>query len=197
MRLRGRIREIIREMRGATAEKLIARLNPLLKGWSIYYRAVVSSRVFKGVDAYVYTALWRWAVARHRNKSGWWVSRRYWGQHKADRRDQWVFGENGSHLYKLAWTRIVRHQEVRGSASKYDPDLADYWAHRSKKRRMPGLENRRIISLAARQKGLCPGCSPGVAVSVAFMGDIRNISPNREAHPLLPPREEGQSDLQS
>ena len=63
-------------------------------------------------------------------------SDRYFGRFNKFRNDKWVFGnragvdEHGSvpHLIKFAWTAIVRHQMVTGTASPDDPDLVDYWA---------------------------------------------------------------------
>ncbi|WP_327239199.1 hypothetical protein [Streptomyces sp. NBC_01318] len=51
------------------------------------------------------------------------------------RRDRWVFGDrdSGRYLAKFSWTKIVRHQMVKGASSVDDPVLADYWAERRRK----------------------------------------------------------------
>src|SRR5260370_33846451 len=36
----------VRFLRGANASAVLARLNPIVRGWSAYYRSVVSSQVF-------------------------------------------------------------------------------------------------------------------------------------------------------
>lgn len=46
---------------------------------------------------------------------------------------------------------------MRGNASKDDPDLAEYWQKRALKK-LPEIEPKRLLSLAAKQKGLCPRC---------------------------------------
>ena len=66
--------------------------------------------------------------------------------------------ERGSvpHLVKFAWTPIVRHQMVTGTASPDDPDLAAYWATR-RQRVKPPLDSYNL-RLLTRQDGRCPLC---------------------------------------
>ncbi|MER6961678.1 hypothetical protein [Streptomyces sp. NPDC000618] len=49
--------------------------------------------------------------------------------------ERWVFGDrdSGRYLAKFSWTKIVRHQMVKGNASVDDPALAGYWAERRRK----------------------------------------------------------------
>ena len=42
-RIRERLRTEMRSLRGANAQAVIARLNPIIRGWAAYYRTVVSS----------------------------------------------------------------------------------------------------------------------------------------------------------
>ncbi|MFG2231302.1 hypothetical protein ACGFNX_15040 [Streptomyces sp. NPDC048723] len=53
------------------------------------------------------------------------------------RRDRWVFGDRDSDRYlaKFSWTKIVRHQTVKGSTSVDDPALTDYWAGRRRRQK--------------------------------------------------------------
>jgi len=50
MRLRQRLALEMRMLRGSNAAAVIARLNPIIKGWAAYYRGVVSSKVFHTLD---------------------------------------------------------------------------------------------------------------------------------------------------
>ncbi|MEV6341495.1 group II intron maturase-specific domain-containing protein [Nocardia vinacea] len=117
--------------RGSNAEAVIARLelNPIIRGWAAYYRNVVSSKIFNDLDHYLWRLTYKWARHTHPNKPTRWVVRRYFGAFNRSRRDRWVFGDrdSGAYLLKFAWTRIVRHQMVAGTASPDDPALIDYW----------------------------------------------------------------------
>ena len=94
----------------------------------------------------------------HANKSKSWIIARYFGLFNKSRRDRWVFGDkhSGAYLVKFAWTKIVRHQMVKGRASPDDPALADYWANR-RRRTKPPLD-RAGLRLLIAQHGRCPLC---------------------------------------
>jgi RNA-directed DNA polymerase len=64
--------------------------------------------------------------------------------------------ESGAYLLKFSWTKIVRHQLVRGRASPDDPDLAQYWSRR-RQRKTPPLDGVSLRQLKA-QHGGCPLC---------------------------------------
>jgi RNA-directed DNA polymerase len=145
-------------MRGANAHAVVARLNPIIRGWSAYYRSVVSKKTFVQLDTHMWKLALSWAKRRHPNKSARWVVDRYFGAFHKTRRDRWIFGDrdSGAYLAKFAWTDIVRHQQVKGWASPDDPELADYWAER-RRRRKPPLDRSRLRLLQA-QRGGCPVC---------------------------------------
>jgi RNA-directed DNA polymerase len=145
-------------LRGSNAEAVIARLNPIIRGWSAYYRGVASRRVFSSLDAYVWTLTYKWAKYSHSNKSRHWVVDRYFGRFNRSRRDRWVFGnrKSGAYLLKFAWTRFVPHQLVPGTASPDDPALAEYWARR-RQRSTPPLDGV-SLRLLKTQHGRCPLC---------------------------------------
>jgi RNA-directed DNA polymerase len=158
-RFRARLAAEMKALRGANAAAVIARLNPIIRGWSAYYRSVVSSRTFAGLDHYVWHLTYRWARHTHPNKPRRWVAARYFGRFNRTRRDGWVFGDRatGAFLTKFAWTRIVRHVPVQGRASPDDPALSAYWAERRRQRRPPPLDQHTVKLLAA-QDGRCPAC---------------------------------------
>ena len=120
----------MRSLRGANAPAVLERLNPIVRGWSAYYRGVVSSEMFTALDSYMWRLTYKWAVHSHPKKSKRWVVNRYFGMFNKSRRDRWVFGDRDKRRLplKFAWTRIVRHQMVKGAASPDDPALAEYWA---------------------------------------------------------------------
>ena len=155
-RFRNRLRTEMRALRGGNAAAVIARLNPILRGWAAYYRIGVSKDVFTEIDNHLWWLTFKWAVHGHRNKPKKWVAARYYGMFHATREDRWVFGDRvtGAYLTKLAWTPIVRHYMVAGAASMDDPELVDYWAAR-RRRRKPPLDRRGLIQLQ-RQHGSCP-----------------------------------------
>ncbi|MCA1702423.1 MAG: group II intron reverse transcriptase/maturase [Actinobacteria bacterium] len=157
-RHRERLAAEMKALRGANASAVLKRLNPIIRGWSAYYRTVVSSQAFVKMDDYLWRLTYKWAKHGHQNKSKRWVVHRYFGMFNPSRRDRWVFGdrESGAYLLRYAWTKIVRHQMVRGRASPDDPALADYWTRR-RQHGTPPLDGVSLRLLKA-QDGRCPAC---------------------------------------
>jgi len=60
-----KIREIVHRYRGAPQSALIAVLNPVIRGWTQYYRTCVAKRTFNELDKLLYWKLMRWATRRH------------------------------------------------------------------------------------------------------------------------------------
>ncbi|WP_245671772.1 group II intron maturase-specific domain-containing protein [Nocardia amamiensis] len=148
----------MKRLRGSNADAVTATLNPIITGWAAYYRIGVSKRAFAALDAHTWRLVYKWARFRHSNKPMYWVKARYFGTFNPARRDSWVFGSHhsGFYLRKFAWTPIVRHRMVAGTASPDDPALADYWTER-RRRRTPPLGKDTLRRLRA-QNGRCPLC---------------------------------------
>jgi RNA-directed DNA polymerase len=158
-RIRERLRTELRSLRGTNAAAVIARLNPIVRGWAAYYRTVVSSETFAALDHYLWKLTYKWARHSHPNKPTRWVIRRYFGKFCKSRQDRWVFGdrESGAYLRRFAWTKIVRHQMVRGTSSPDDPALTGYWADR-RRRGIPRPMDIASLRLLGAQHGQCPLC---------------------------------------
>src|SRR5437660_2711180 len=158
-RFRKRLAVEVRSLRGANAVTVVARLNPVVRGWAAYFRSRVSSRAFSRLDYDLWHLTWRWGRHTHPNKSRHWVAARYFGRFNRARRDRWVFGdpETGAYLSKFSWTRFVHHAQVRGGASPDDPALAEYWAERRRKRKPPPLDAH-TLKLLKVQDDRCPAC---------------------------------------
>jgi RNA-directed DNA polymerase len=158
-RIRERLRTELRSLRGANAQAVIRRLNPIIRGWANYYRGVVSSRTFSALDDYMWRLTYKWALFAHPNKPRAWIIPRYFGQFNQSRRDRWVFGDrsSGAYMQKFAWTRIARHWMVQGAASPDDAALANYWAVRRHKAPPPSI-NKANLRLFEAQGGRCSVC---------------------------------------
>ena len=84
-----KLKDIIRRSRGITQERLIQRLNPVIRGWALSKRIQISSKTFQAMDQYVFLHLWKWARKRHPKMSKVKLKEKYW--HKVGSRN-WVFG---------------------------------------------------------------------------------------------------------
>lgn len=141
---------IIKRSRGQHQNRLIGALRPTIKGWSRYYRHVVSKDVFDQVDMRLHHQLYRWAKRRHPQKHYRWLRRRYWRRVGG----RVSFGKD-TILPQCADPKIERHVKVAGRRSPYDGDWT-YWGVRL--RRYAGLSPLRS-KLLSEQDGKCVACS--------------------------------------
>ena len=157
-RIQARLSAEMKTLRGDNAQRVLIRLNPIIRGWSAYYRHVVSAMVFRKLDYHMWKLTYKWARHSHPRKGKRWIAARYFGAFNSTRRDRWVFGDrdSGAYLLKFAWTNITRHTLVKGWASPDDPALTDYWAARRRLGRPP-LDRARL-RLIQRQRGRCTLC---------------------------------------
>jgi RNA-directed DNA polymerase len=158
-KIRRRITEELRALRGASPIEVINKMNPIIRGQANYFRPGASKKAYQTLDNHLWQNLYKWACRRHPKKGRKWVAARYFGPYNPDRRNQWVYGdrETGAYLHQYAWTKIVRHVPVTGRNSPYDPALAQYWADRRRKQKPPQLAPSWHHALRD-QAGQCPLC---------------------------------------
>jgi len=146
------IRAIIEKNRNAPQEKLIKELNPVIRGWTNYYRTVVASQTFSFCRLALFRKLEYWARRRHSNKSMHWIMNKYW---KVAEGNGWHFRtKNGLTLRQHTDTKIRRHIKVRGAASPYDGNLL-YWSQRLAS---GPLLSGTLALLLKKQQGKCRWC---------------------------------------
>ena len=158
-RIRERLSAEILALRGVNAGAVLKKINPIIRGWSAYYRTVVSSEIFTALDNHMWKLAYKWAKHSHPNKPKHWISDKYFGRFNKARKDRWVFGDrnSGAYLLKFSWTKIVRHQLVKGKSSPDDPALKSYWAQRRRKGTSLPVDAMTVRLLKA-QHGRCPIC---------------------------------------
>jgi RNA-directed DNA polymerase len=151
-----KLKGIWRKHVGSPTGALINEMNPVIRGWSNYFRVGVSKEVFNDLDEFMYQRAQRYMKRRHPRKSGWWRPEKYWGSTRG-RQGRGVFQDkkrNGT-LRKFAWTKIVRHRLVPTTYSPDDPTLQDYWQKRRAKPQVTVFRRRQLVH---QQQGICPVC---------------------------------------
>ena len=157
----GEVRRMIKVMATWKQENVIARLNPIIRGWANYHRHVVSKEVLSQVDYKIWIALWRWAKRRHPNKGRKWISRKYFRPVKGFQRafsctqkDQKLVT-----LFRASSIPIVRHPQIRPESNPFDPDHEAYYEMRLSKKLHKSFAGRNTLkALWTNQKGKCPEC---------------------------------------
>lgn len=157
--VREKLNNKFKECRGRPVEHLIKQVNPIIVGWSRYFRTAASKEVFGWLDQYLFDRQMNWVNWTHPRKRTEWKRKKYWGNYKNG--DNWVFGVQQDNrttmMAKFSWTPIVRHTQVKGKASPDDPELQEYWEDRDKKLQKK-LESKSYRIIASRQDYTCPHC---------------------------------------
>jgi len=141
--LLSKVREIIKSNAGATQEAVIHKLNPVIRGWAMYHRHVVSKAAFSSVDSQIWQLLWKWGLRRHPTKGAQWVRNRYFC---ADGFRSWEFATKapvGRNVHRLRLFRamtvpITRHVKIQAQANPFDPAWVPYFTHRRTAKRPVG-----------------------------------------------------------
>ena len=155
-RHKSKLKEVIRRYRGASQERLIQKLNPIIRGYALSKRSQIASRTFQNLDQYVFIHLWKWAKRRHPKMSLYKLKSKYW-QQIGNR--NWVFGvkqgeEVSLQLQYHSKIPIKRHAMVKGNASPFDGNSI-YWSRRTGKSLLiPPIK----AKLIKEQNGLCGIC---------------------------------------
>ncbi len=164
-----KLAEICDSHKSAPVKALIAKLNPVIRGWANYFSPVVSKKTFNKLDNLLWKRLWRWSSRRHPNKSAKWVKKKYFPNVKGTR--NWVLN-NGEYILNLhADVPIIRHIKVKGTASPYDGDWT-YWSSRVGKH--PGVRTE-VAKLLKSQKNKCAYC--GLTFRATDLIDVDHIVP--------------------
>lgn len=166
------VKERLRRMRNVSQKGLIKQLNPVIRGWSAYYKSVVANKAFKKCDYILYHQLVQWASHKHTTRGQWWIHRKYW---RKDETRNWVFSTpDGQEIRQHEMTSIQRHAKVRGEASPYDGNLL-YWSKRLKEH---PLLSGTLARLLQKQQGKCRWC--GLLFQPEDLIEVDHIQPKSQ-----------------
>ena len=148
-------------------EKLIKRLNPVLRGWARYHQGVVAKVTFSKLDYQIGWKLIRWGHRRHPRKTRKWIYAHYWENTGTRRQfagedfDRW--GEKVQvRLYRLADTKIVRHIKVKGDYNPFDPAWEAYGEKLRRDRMSKNVWSYERLTLWLQQDGFCALCQQAI-----------------------------------
>ncbi|MDP8228267.1 MAG: group II intron reverse transcriptase/maturase [Candidatus Electryoneaceae bacterium] len=186
-----KIRETVKRGRAVRADVLIHLLNPILRGWSQYYRTVVSKKIFASLDHWLWHKLYRWALRRHPMKGKKWIVKKYFSLSLLpDSVDRWMFTGRQIQgkpvqIIKMSKTPIKRHVKIKSAANPFLPEWESYFEERTMK---SWLKKRSKYSILARifrsQSGKCPIC-----------GELITEESGLNLHHLIPKVEGGGSNI--
>ena len=177
-----KVRHIINtEGRQHSANALIRKLNPIIRGWTLYHRHDVSKQTFAKVDYHIHRSLWCWAKRRHRNKSNQWILRRYFQPHarissRFQDPNSTIASASKQKIFQAISVPIRRHVKIRQLANPYDPLWETYCEQRSFKKTQEHLCHKHTaFALWRRQKGACPLCLEPISYDNGNLWEVHHL----------------------
>lgn len=125
-RFRKRIKDKFRSNKPMRA--LISDLNPILRGWTNYYRdSYHSQEVFQSIGHYIYQLWWKWAQKKHPNRNKNWIYNRYIFKTE---KNSWRIGESEEiMLFDVIQAKQLKILSLRNNVNPYLDE--DYYIHRT------------------------------------------------------------------
>jgi RNA-directed DNA polymerase len=152
-----KVRTLCKQARGATPEQLIDTLTPVLRGWANYPRYSICGETFAKLDTFVWQRVYRWAKRRHSDKTGRWITDRYFPPKPGK---SWRFTDptTGKQLLRVQEAvKAQRYLKVKGAANPFDLEWKAYFEHRDRELTLRASSAFRA-KILRQQHGFCPGC---------------------------------------
>ncbi|MDD2307124.1 MAG: group II intron reverse transcriptase/maturase [Prolixibacteraceae bacterium] len=162
-----KIRTTIETKKSTRQESLIRVLNPIITGWSNYYRTGTAAKAFQRMDWEIFRKLWQWAKRRHPHKSKEWVKEKYY---RRLGNQAWCFSTEKEtrkkgelkyvQLNQLAAVKTKKHVKIRHDANPYDTEYKHYFQERETRKKLDSLKGKSSSWKYAweLQKRKCPIC---------------------------------------
>ncbi|AOY77259.1 group II intron reverse transcriptase/maturase [Clostridium formicaceticum] len=161
---KGKISDKTKMLYGKNIQTLINTLNPIIIGTANYWSSVVSKEVYTAMDNYVWVNVYRFLRRLHPKKSWKWIKEKYFKPDKTGQsKNKWILTDpiTNNQLKKMAWTSIVRHQQVKHNYSLYNRELKEYFYKRDiKEFHKNNVAYRK--KLAKKQEYKCPLCGMSI-----------------------------------
>jgi RNA-directed DNA polymerase len=97
---------------------LIKDLNPILRGWSNYYRSSYhSQKIFQSIGHYVYQSWWRWARKKHPTRTKKWIYSQY--IFKSDKRSWNIGASKEIQLFDITQAKQIKVNSLKSNINPY------------------------------------------------------------------------------
>jgi len=131
------IKEAFSRKRGRPVGELISELNPIIRGTGYYWNKVVSKKIFKEIDNYMWAKTRKFINQLHPRKNNEWKRDRYFKQDcNGISKDKWILTDpkdSANQLVKMSWIPIKRHVMVKYDSSPDNQEMKQYFEQRDEK----------------------------------------------------------------
>lgn len=129
------VKSIIKQGRGWSMERMIAKLSPVIRGWAYYHRYVQSARTFCAMHNLISRALFKWARHRNSRKTPKWIRNRFFGLSPKGRFSCMSEDKKGRprllELPSPCDIPLVRYIKIKGMSNPFSPKYQSYFRMRT------------------------------------------------------------------
>lgn len=149
--LRTKIRTLIQPQRPML--KIIQDINPLLRGWSEYYRiSFHGQEVFWKISHWLYKTMWSWARKKHSKRKAQWIFERYIWEKKGTK---WNFGVDSKQtIFNIGSVSNLKLVPMKEGLNPYELENTAYFEKRKQERIRAKFRN----AIYRKHKHKCPHC---------------------------------------
>lgn len=190
-RVYAKFKTVIERNKSSRQDTLIRLLNPIITGWSNYYRYGASSKEFQRMDHLIFDKLWQWAKRRHPKKGKRWIAIKYFHTIKG-RKWRFVYyfdkknPENRIMLKLMSDLNFSVYTQVKGDANPFDSECQDYFDQRKTKRMLESFNGKKtLVKIWQNQKGLCPICGDTIDESLAWSVKRETLADDKKRNQLV------------
>lgn len=174
------IKDVFTHRKSRPVSELIAELNPVIRGIGNYWRKVVSGKLFRSIDNYVWTKTRKYLNRLHPEKNKKWKTKRYFHpDHTGISKSKWILTDPKNtrvQLTKMYWIPIERHALITHDYSPDNPELKQYFDKRAEKE----YDGNNILhrqKIAKAQKYKCRVCGQSLIGEEGL--EINHIVPEK------------------
>jgi RNA-directed DNA polymerase len=167
----------------SSPQEIVQKLNPVIRGWGMFYRHVVSKAIFYNLDNDIWKKLYRWSKGKHEGISTGRIVEKCFSM---SGKRKWKFWDKktGKVISRLSSIPIKRFTKINNDYRVYDVKAGEYWEMREYQNAKDSILGSGVLSaLFGKQKGKCAFCKQ------RFTKDEINNTEFHKHH--MKPRSEG------
>ncbi len=137
-----KIKQIFKKYRASSLTVLIAKLNPVIRGWGNYYRFVNSKKIFSALDKYIWYKSLNWVKRVHKRRQTIKYYHKYFKPFQNYKIE--TLNDGDKSVFVLTSTPLVKHIKIRAEANPFDKIYDDYFL-----KRWIALKSRKVLAIDA------------------------------------------------
>jgi RNA-directed DNA polymerase len=174
-----KLKKVISEtiLKESPIERIISTLNPILRGWTEYFRiSYHSQRIFIKIEYHIFWLMVRWSA-----KHGGSLRKTMAKYTRRSKTRKWNWGVSDTlKLFNPSEAPIIAHTPLKLSRNPYDPNDKEYFEKRIEKRVLAKFR----AAVYRRHNNICPICNQSL-----------NNGENIELHHIKPAKDGGKYKL--